>query len=218
MQANLYLAYTKCEDFIQHLKIDTCSILGVDQDFLDQCLQNMLPTLDLGKNFIVVPRKILFVDSNSVENCINSSKRLAVGCIPLDIASARRLAKVRRVLSVVMTPKSIRYVDEQQINFMVQSPSRKYVEIHLHPFIAEVVEEVLSVDIEKEFYFLGEIIDRALKKDVGVVISSASPSLRETLLITHIDLILFAIGFSKRERRLMLELYPREFVYNWLKQ
>jgi hypothetical protein len=219
MQANLYLAYMKCEDLVEYLKIDLCSIIGLDQEILDNCIRNLLELPDLRKRgLIVLPRKIISVNSRNIDNCFSISKYLAVGCLPLDADSARSLAKTRRFASVVMTPKSLRYVDEAQVNFMAQAQVRKYIEIHLHPFVVDILNEVSSVDVEREFYFLGETIERALKKDVGVVIGSASPSLRETLLTTHIDLILFTIGFSKRERRLMLELYPKEFILNWLNQ
>lgn len=216
MQANLYLAYTKCDEIVNHVRLDSSRILGLDQEVLDYCVENLFADSSLGKGLLIIPRKIVQVDDDNVEHCLSSTKLTAVGCEPLDTSAARRLAKVRKFLSIVLTTRSVRYVDEAQINFMAQSHVRKYIEVHLHPFVVHMLENGRGIDVEKEFFILSETIELALKRDTGIVVSSASPTLKETLLTTHIDLILFSLGFTKRERRLILEFYPREFVFNWL--
>uniref|UniRef100_A0A7C2V8V4 Uncharacterized protein n=1 Tax=Ignisphaera aggregans TaxID=334771 RepID=A0A7C2V8V4_9CREN len=216
MIANLYLGYTHCDDALKYVGIEHVDALGLDASIIYLCAETLQSSVS--RNIVVVPRKIARVTDEDFNQCLASSRTMLSGCEPLSINSARRLAKVRRVLSIVLTPRSRRFVDESQVNFMVQSPKPKYIEVHLHPFIERLVNERLDIDSEKEFYFLGNVIETALKRDVGVVPVSASPRLSETLLMTHIDIILYAMGFSKRERRLMIELYPVDFIGNWLSQ
>lgn len=217
MLTNFYLAYTQCEDVIEHMKIDTASVIGLEEDVIQRCGHNILALngANLVRDIILVPRKVLYVNSN-IDECLALTEKVVVGCAPLDTSSARRLAKISKVFTVVLTPRSYRYADESQINFMAQSAKPKYIEVHLHPFVSHILSEELSIDVEKELYQLGNVVEYALKKDVGVVLSAASPELRRTLLTTHMDLILYALGFSKRERRLMLELYPMDILRRWL--
>ncbi|MEM0371403.1 MAG: hypothetical protein QXY23_02360 [Ignisphaera sp.] len=64
---------------------------------------------------------------------------------------------------------------------------------------------------------MGTVIERALKNDVAVIPSASSPNIRKAILVNHIDLVLYSMGFSRRERRLMLEFYPMDLVQRWLK-
>ncbi|MEM4513739.1 MAG: hypothetical protein QXZ41_04475 [Ignisphaera sp.] len=216
MLSNFYLAYTQCKDVAEYMKIDTASIIGLEEDVIQNCGYNTLNNLDTARDIIVVPRRILHVNGKNIDECLALAGKTVVGCAPLDTSSARRLAKVGKVLTVVLNPKSYRYVNESQINFMVQSPKPKYIEVHLYPFVLRIFSEDINIDVEKELYLMSNVVEYALKKDVGVVPSAAGPELKKTLLVTHMDLILYALGFSKRERRLMLELYPVDLLRRWL--
>lgn len=216
MLSNFYLAYTQCKDVIEHMKIDTASVIGLEEDVAQNCGYNTLNNSDTVHDIILVPRRILYVNGKTIEECLALAGKTVVGCAPLDTSSARRLAKVGKVLTVVITPKSYRYVNESQINFMAQSLKPKYIEVHLYPFVSRIFSEDIDIDIEKELYLMGNVVEYALKKDIGVVPSAAGPELKKTLLVTHMDLILYALGFSKRERRLMLELYPVDLLRHWL--
>lgn len=222
MHANLYLAYTSCGDIVKHIEIDSADILGFDSDLFNQCCSDKLLNSIPGarKSVVVVPRRIVYVDSDSIDNCTRAPRSVLTGCIPRDTSSARRLAKIGKVLTVVLTTESSRFIDESQVSFMAQSAKPKYIEIHLHPFVSHMVSRSTERDrdLEKDFYILGNVAEYALKRDVGVIPVAASPILEEVLLTPHIDLVLYSLGFSKRERRLMLELYPLDLVQNWLKQ
>lgn len=213
MFSNLYLAYKSCIDVSRHIEIDNANILGFDKELIQEC-NNIMDNIN--KDVVIVARKIVVIDNNSVEQCLNFVDNSLTGCIPMDKYSARRLAKVNSIISIVLTITSLRTIDKSQINLMTQSAKPKYIEIHLHPFISNIFNN--NTDIEKAFYHIGNIIEHAIKRDIGVIPSAASPIIKEVLLVPHIDITLYSMGFSKRERRLMLELYPIEFLQNWLKR
>lgn len=215
MLANLYLAYTDCSDVVKHIRIDIAKMFGFDEKLLEQC-EEVQSRIE--KEVVMVPRKITMVSSDSINECLANTKDNLVGCIPIDTGSARRLAKVGKVLTIILTPKNHKFVNESQINFMIHSTTPKYIEIHLYPFVTHMLNINSNVDAEKEFYEIGNIIEYAIKKDVGVIPSAASPNIKKTLLVTHMNIILQTMGFSKRERRLMLEFYPMEVLQNWLSQ
>ncbi|MEM1644860.1 MAG: hypothetical protein QXL96_03145 [Ignisphaera sp.] len=218
MLSNFYLAYTQCKDVIDYMEIDITSVIGLEENVIEKCVPNTLAlnSINIVRDIILVPRRVLYVNNDNIDECLASTEKAIIGCIPLDTSSARRLAKIGKVFTVVLTPKNYRYADESQINFMAQSTKPKYVEVHLYPFVSHILSEDLSIDVEKELYLLGNVIEHALRKDVGVVLSAASIELKKTLLATHMDLILYALGFSKRERRLMLEMYPMDLLRRWL--
>lgn len=212
---NLYLAYTDCLDIIKHIEIDKAKALGFDSNLIHKCEDNLM---NIDNNLIIVPRSIFTVSENEIHTCLNNSKYVLIGCIPNDTSTARKLAKVSNTITIIITPKNLRFVNEYQVNVMTQTCTSRYLEIHVYPFIAHLLEEnVLKTDVEKEFYLLGNVIEKALKNDVAVIPSASSPSIRKTLLTNHLDLILNFMGFSKRERRLMLELYPKDLIHKWLK-
>lgn len=218
MLTNLYLAYTDCSDVVKHIEIDNASLIGFNDVVVERCSTKLLDSDIVKRGVIIVPRKIVYLDSSSIDRCLTVSKNTLAGCIPLDVDSARRLAKVNKTLAIILTTESSRFVNEYQVNFMAQSAIPKYIEIHLYPFVSQIADNVVERDIEKDFYNLGNIIECALKRDVGVIPVAASPTLEKMLIATHIDVILYSLGFSKRERRLMLELYPVDFLKNWLNQ
>ena len=215
MIANLYLAYSNCADIAKHIDIDGAAIIGFDADVLSRCTT----IAEAKKSLAIIPRKIVAVDSSSIGLCLSTTKNSLAGCMPKSVDSARRLAKIGGVFSTVLTLDNRKAVDESQVNFMSHSPTPKYIEVHLYHFVSAIASKHYdnSLDLEKEFYRLGNVIERALKLDVGVIPVGASPSIDKTLLAKHIDVILFAMGFSKRERRLMLEVYPADLVTRWLR-
>lgn len=217
MLTNLYLAYTDCNDVARHIEIDSADILGFNDEVFHRCSDKLVDAIStVRKSVVAVPRGIVYVDSRSIDRCVAMQKSVLPGCIPLDTASARRLAKIGKIMSVVVTAENIKFVNESQVNFMAQSSKPKYIEVHLYPFVLNIVNRSAERDVEKDLYSLGRVLEHALKRDVGVIPTAASPALRKTLLATHLDVILYTLGFSKRERRLMLEFYPLDLVQNWL--
>jgi len=100
---------------------------------------------------------------------------------------------------------------------MHQSSTRsKYIEIHMQPFLKIFTAPNSRASIDKNLYMLGNIIERALKLDVGTVVSTASDDRKRLLSLTHLDIILFYMGFTKRERILIIEVYPTELLLTWL--
>lgn len=217
MKANMFIALSECSDILFYItSVDSdLQILGLNASVGVECIVDGLYGVD--REILVVPRRVVKVGEKSLEKCSTSEKSVLVGCLPVDTESARRLAKIHSLSVIIVTPTSIRAVNESQINFMHQSGQRnKYIEVHLHPFLNVFTEHNYGVSIEKSLYVLGNVIERALKLDVGVTVSTASSDRRRLLSLTHLDVILFYIGFSKRERRLIMEVYPVELLLAWL--
>ncbi len=217
MKANMFLALNRCNDILFYIKFvdGDLHVVGLDSSILTECLIDEVNKLD--RDILFVPRRIVKADEQSLGKCFEFSESVLIGCIPLDTGGARRLAKIHKLSVVVVIPTSIRIVNESQINFMHQSGGRnKYIEIHMQPFLKTFTAPNLNVLIEKSFYLLGNIIERALKLDVGIIVSTASSERSELLSLTHLDIILFYMGFSKRERRLVMEVYPTELLLTWL--
>ncbi|MEM1541569.1 MAG: hypothetical protein QW101_01865 [Ignisphaera sp.] len=210
---NLYLAYSECLDMIKHLEIDSAIIFGFNSELLKKCIDTLNSTR---VTIAIVPRAIHQVSEDTIDTCLKKSRYLLNGCIPSDTVSARRLAKLGTTVTIVLTPNSLKFIDESQINVMAQTPTPRYIEIHLYQFLTHLINHP-NIDVEKEFYYLGTVIEKALKNDVAVIPSASSPNVRKAILVNHIDLVLYSMGFSRRERRLMLELYPMDLIQRWLK-
>lgn len=209
--SNLYLAYSNCNDIVSHIEVDYAVILGFDGALLETCLEDITK---VRRDVLLVARRIVTVNDKTINSCLSQAGKVLTGCKPMDIPSARRLAKVGNVLSLVLAPENLRFIDISEVNSLAQSPMPKYIEVTLFPFVDKLLAS--RFDVEGDFYRLGEVIERALKRDVGVVVSAASPNLWKALLTVHIDIALYSMGFSKRERRLILELYPMDFIEKWL--
>ncbi len=213
----MYLAISRCNDIAFYITaIDSdVHILGLDSDVIIECFANDKHKLNIDMLFI--PRRIVTVDEKRLEKCFEFDKTILMGCIPMNINVARRLAKIQRLSTIIITPNSLKFVDENQVNFMYQSSNRnKYIEVHLQPFLKMFLISDSIHSIEKSFYLLGNIIERALKLDVGIIMSTASDDDKKLCSLTHVDIILFYLGFSKRERRLITEVYPIELLMTWL--
>jgi hypothetical protein len=213
----MYLAINRCNDIAFYITaIDNdVHILGLDNDVIAECFVNDINKLN--RDILFIPRKIITVDEKRLEKCFEYDKSILMGCIPMNINVARRIAKIQRLSTIIITPSSLRFVNENQVNFMHQSSNRnKYIEVHLQPFLKMFLISGSIHSIEKSFYLLGNIIERALKLDVGIIISTASDDDKKLCSLTHVDIILFYLGFSKRERRLITEVYPTELLITWL--
>lgn len=217
MRANMFLALNRCSDIFFYIRfIDgDLHVVGLDSSVVIECFIDDVNRLN--RDILFVPRRIVKVNVQSLEKCFESDRSILIGCTPLDTEVARRLAKIHRLSVLVVTPTSIRIVNKSQINFMHHSGGRnKYIEIHIQPFLKILTASNLNVLTEKNFYLLGNIIERALKLDVGIIVSTASSERSDLLSLTHLDIILFYLGFSKRERRLIMEVYPTELLLAWL--
>lgn len=217
MKANLFLALNKCSDVFFYLTaIDTdLHILGLNENTVMECFMNDTHRLDSG--IMIIPRRIVEIGEQRLEKYYGVDKSVLIGYVPVSTSVARRLAKTRRLSIVVITPSSLRFVDESQVNFMHQSGERnKYIEIHIYPFLKTSLNPRPPISIERMLYILGNTIERALKLDVGVVVSTASEDGRKPFSVVHTDIVLFYLGFTKRERRLIMDVYPTELLLTWL--
>jgi len=118
------------------------------------------------------------------------------------------------VYTIALRSDTVQMVDSTEINLLTQVRERKFIEVHIHSFL-ELLRSDKKVSTERMFYFLGESIEYALRRDVPVVVSSASPVPSQVLHPQQIDALLFSLGFTKRERRMMLEVYPLELLSIW---
>ncbi|MEM0026793.1 MAG: hypothetical protein QXT53_02535 [Ignisphaera sp.] len=210
-KANMLVLFDSCEDIKKYIDSDAnAGLIGLEEKFFEKC-RDMLPLID-ENNVVLVPRSLKPVSRKSIphESSIGGA---ITSYIPFDTQSARTLAKIRRPSIILITPGTLKYVDEAQINFMRQSHERKFLEVALGHFVKMLGENGKGyAQVERAFRILGDVIERALKYDVGVVVSGAVEPYPKTLFTSHLDLILFSIGFSKRERRMVLEVYPFEML------
>ena len=194
---------------LQNLDID---VLGVPDHVLNQCYKAIAAE---SKNTIVVPRAVFESSQNRLLPKTSELRTRLYACIPKDLATARSLAKLGGIYTIALRVDTVKLIDENEINLLTQVKTRKFIEVHLYSFIELLKHEEKRVSIERLLYFLSETIERALRRDVPVVVSSASPQLNQILHPNQMDILLFSLGFSKRERRMMLEIYPMELLSVW---
>ncbi len=212
MLIDLFLAINNCKELLKYLAIeDSAYIIGLDKNVLE-CLIDLQPK---DRNIIFIPRTIMEISNEDLDYVLKkNTKHSILGLIPRELSVARRLAKIKRVLTIINNPDNIRFMNEEQVNFMAQSPSKKFIEIHLLGYIKLLIKS--SSIVEKLLNILGNTIENALKLDIGVVMSSAS-IYKDIILPIHMDIFLYTLGFTKRERRLILEVYPMELLDIWIK-
>lgn len=213
-RANMLVLFSSCEDIKKYIDLDSdASLIGLEESFFSKC-RDVAASID-ENDVVLVPRNLKPVSRRSIPHGSSVGGSIT-SYMPFDTESARILAKIRRPCIILLTPSTLRFVDEAQINFMKQSHERKFLEVALGHFIKILKENERFTYVEKAFRSLGDVVERALKYDVGVVASGAVDPYPRTLLTSHIDVILFSLGFSKRERRMILEVYPIEILKTML--
>ena len=166
---------------------------------------------------MIVPRTVYRVEGNRLTPPRRELRRSLVCCIPSTVSQARSLAKIHGVFTVGLTVETLKMVDETQINFMASSRERKFIEVLITDFLGLLREERPRMSVERAIEFMCRAIDRALALDVGVVVSSGATSTSRVMHPAQIDALLHSWGYTKRERRLVLEVYPLELVEVWLR-
>ena len=213
MRIDLLVRFRNCEDLKTYISKMDIEVIGIEIETFTACWNTLLEIKN--QSLLVVPRKIFESNRARLTPRLSELRRIASSCIPKDLATARSLAKIPGLYTIALTPSTIMFVDETQVNLLTQVKSRKYIEVYMQDFINTIFGD-RKVSTERLFYFLGETIERALKRDVGIFISSASAELKKVLHPKQIDAILHSLGFTKRERKLILEIYPLEFLSKWL--
>uniref|UniRef100_A0A7C4BDA6 RNase P subunit p30 n=1 Tax=Ignisphaera aggregans TaxID=334771 RepID=A0A7C4BDA6_9CREN len=214
-RANMLVLFDSCKDVEKYIAEDSASIVGLDERFFESCRDSLV---DVGKEVLVIPRRVIAVDRRSLKTAaLRREPRVLTAFKPLDTQSARTLAKTRRSTLILVSPDTMKYVDEAQVNFLKQSHARKFIEVSLGEFVKLLLSaNTTSMHISRAFDRLGNTIERALRSDIGVAVSGAVESYPKCLFTNHIDAVLFSMGFSKRERRMILEVYPLELLKTWL--
>jgi len=210
-KANMFVLFSSCNDVKNYVYSDSdAGLIGLESSFLDKCMDVIA---SVNENVVFVPRNLKSVERKSIPHESSTKRKTLTSYIPLDTQSARILAKLRKPVVVLVSPNTLRYVDEAQVNFMRQSHERKFLEIALGQFIKFLTDSKKGyVYVEKVFRGLGDVIEHALKYDIGIVASGAVDYYPKTLFTSHIDIVFFSLGFSKRERRMILEVYPVELL------
>ena len=188
-------------------------IIGIDTSSNDAglALESMMKSV--GRTLAVIPRRIYVSSERDPVAPRSMTRRYLVLYIPTSTSAARALAKVRSLTTIALSPETIRFVDETQVNFMATSKRRKLVEVLLGDFI-ELAKPGHKISFERALHFMCKAIDRALYLDVGVVVSSG---LRNFLHPSQLRAILFHLGYTKRERELLTQVYPIELVKEWMR-
>ena len=194
---------------IQNFDID---VLGVSDHVLNQCYEAIAAK---SKSMVVVPRAVFESSQNILLPKTFELRTRLYACIPRDLATARSLAKLSGTYTIALRVDTVKFIDENEINLLAQVKTRKFIEVHLYSFTELLKHEEKRASTERLLYLLSETIERALRRDIPVVVSSASPRLDQTLHPNQMDILLFSLGFSKRERRMMLEIYPMELLLVW---
>ena len=203
--ADLMLAIEDPSSLLQVVTAFGLDIVGVTLDVL-----SVIEALN--GNVIVIPREVIYI-----ENSFRPPRRDRLALyIPLTTAIARTLAKVSRFIGIGVTPRSLQFVDESEIEVLSQCKHRKFVEVLTSEFLFVAVDDKAKISAERLMYFLGETVEMCLKRDVPVVFSSYARDFKTVVHPKHIDALLHVLGFTKRERRLILEVYPLEILKLWI--
>ena len=214
-RANMLVLFESCKDVEKYIAEDSVSILGLDEGFFELCKDTLA---QIEEEVAIIPRHVITVDRRSLRLAIKHQRRFKLTTFkPCDTQSARVLAKIRKSIVLLVSPDTITYVDEAQINFLKESHIRKFLEVALGEFIKLLLlPSTKPLNMSKVFDRLGDVIERALKFDIGVTVAGAVENYPKCLFTNHIDVLLFSMGFSKRERRMILEVYPLELLKTWL--
>jgi len=210
---DLFLAFNDCSELLTYVSKLGLDVAGIRSDVLELCL-DQLPQLQ--RSVAIVPRCIHESTQRSLLPPRRELRRCLPLCIPSDLQTARSLAKVSQSVVIALNVETLKFVDETQVNFMATSKVRKFIEVLLEPFIELARIDSKRMSLERALHFVGETIERCLKLDVGIFVSSYSPSIKRVLHPIHIDVLLQSLGFTKRERRLVLQVYPLEALRSWL--
>ncbi len=216
MNIDLYISIDSCRDLAIYLEKLDIELIGIEQSVLEKCLNDILSssnTIPIHER-VIVPR--IYHESSQNRLLPHNRRRALPLCKPDSLSTARLLAKLKSLMSIAVTPSTLRYVDESQINVLTQVRIRKYLEVLLSEFLLLVDTGNVKAHVEKYMYFLGDAIEYALKRDVGVIVSSGSRRLVDAIHPRQIDAVLKYLGFTKRERNLMLVVYPMEILKQWL--
>jgi len=203
---------------LRRLGID---IVGIELSSIDAVKALVSTDIPISRSLAIVPRAVM-----SVENSRSLPTRSVVSTalplyVPKNLSAARYLAKARGVCSVALTPDTLRFVDETQVNFMASSKHRKFVEVLLGDFLslapptAEACGILSSkkISFERALFFMSKTIDRALTYDIGVVVSSGRKNLLHPI---QMRALLKLLGYTRRERSLMTIVYPLELLQLWI--
>jgi len=212
-RANMLLRFATCDDILKYVSEDDVTILGLDENTYSNCFESIAKA---GKDVVFLPRRIVEISINSIREVSVAKKSALPAFKPRDTASARSLARIRQSVVILLTPDTLQFVDEYEVNFLKQAHTRKFIEVSLGEFIKNLLGASIRQGA-KSMYMLSETIEKALKSDVGVVASGAVELYPKCLFTTHIDVLLYSMGFSKRERRMILEVYPLELLDTWLR-
>jgi len=173
-----------------------------------------LPSL-VRKNLVVVPRCIHESTDRAPLPPRRLSRRRLPLCVPRSLSVARMLAKVRSYVPIALRPDTLKFVDETQVNFMSSSRERKFIEVALGDFLElGRVGQKPRMSFERALHYLCKTIDRALRLDVGIVVSSGTSVVMHPL---QIRAVLYSLGYTKRERALLTQAYPLELLAKWVK-
>ncbi len=210
LRVDLLALFTSCKHLEIYLRSLGIDILGVPSDTLDSCVDR----IESAQSLTIVPRAVFESTQSRLLPRSRDLRAKLYTCIPRDLGTARSLAKLSGVYTIALRSDTVQMVDDTEINLLTQVRERKFIEVHIHSFV-ELLRGEKKVSAERMFYFLGETIERALRRDVPIVVSSASPAPSQALHPQQIDALLFSLGFTKRERRMMLEVYPLELLSIW---
>jgi len=219
---DLYLSMQgdDCRALADYVLASGIDVAGVDESCYKELSVNIIESVQIHRDLIIVPRKFETLSADTVHDNIGSFKRDAlVSYYIRDVGTARRIAKMRREVVILLTPDNSRVVDERQVRFMATSKYAKYIEVAAVPLVHYLhnctVKSCLST-IES----IRETLHRAVQEGIGVVISSVGRIKSGEYEVLHPNAfraILRILGLKEPEIKLILRVNPAELLELWIR-
>jgi len=210
-----------CRALADYILASGIDVAGIDESCYKELTANIIESAQTQRDLIIVPRKFVAFSADTAHDSIGSFKRDAlVSYYIRDVDTARKIAKMRREVVILLTPDNSRVVDEHQVRFMATSKYAKYIEVAAVPLVRYLhnctVKSCLST-IES----IRETLHRAVQEGLGVVISSVGKIKNNEYEVLHPNAfraVLRVLGLNETEIKLILRVNPAELLELWIRR
>jgi len=209
-----------CRALTDYILASGIDVVGVDESCYKELSANILESVQTQHDLIIVPRKFVALSDDTVHDSIGSFKRDAlVSYYVRDVGTARRIAKIRREVVIMLTPDNSRVVDEHQVKFMATSKYAKYIEVAAVPLV-RYLHNCTVKSCLNTIEIIRETLHRAVQEGLGVVISSVGSIKSNEYEVLHPNAfraVLKILGLKEPEIKLILRVNPGELLELWIR-
>jgi len=210
-----------CRALADYIIVSGIDVAGVDESCYKELSTNiLLESAQAQRDLIIVPRRLVTLNDGTVHDSIGSFKRDAlVSYYVRDVDTARKIAKMRREVVIMLTPDNSRVVDERQVRFMATSKYAKYIEVAAVP-LTRYLHNCTVKSCLGTIETIRETVHRAVQEGLGVVISSVGRIKNGEYEVLHPNAfraILRVLGLNEAEIKLILRVNPAELLELWIR-